>query len=119
MREQRTGISGIQDGVTEMKSASDQMARGMEEQVRATRELDRGLTEREDQVAAMSEANHFQQEASQRLIQHFSTAEERLKKNVARASAIAAEIAELESLTAKLHDLGLTFNLERSREKIS
>jgi len=105
--------------VTEMKSASDQMARGMEEQVRATRELDRGLTEREDQVAAMSEANHFQQEASQRLIQHFSTAEERLKKNVARASAIAAEIAELESLTAKLHDLGRTFNLGRSREKIS
>ncbi|NCO51690.1 MAG: hypothetical protein GW875_06295 [Deltaproteobacteria bacterium] len=119
MREQRTGINRIQDGVTEMKSASDQMARGMEEQVRATRELDRGLTEREDQVAAMSEANHFQQEASQRLIQHFSTAEERLKKNVARASAIAAEIAELESLTAKLHDLGRTFNLGRSREKIS
>lgn len=119
MREQRAGINRILDGVSEMKSASDQMARGMEEQVRATRELDRGLTEREDQVTVMNEANHFQKEASQRLIQHFSTAEERLKKNVTRASAIASEIAELELLTAKLHDLGRAFNLERNRRKIS
>lgn len=117
MREQRTGINRIQDGVTEMKSASDQMARGMEEQVRATRELDRGLTEREEQVTAMNDANRFQQEASQRLIKHFSTAEERLKKNVARASAIASEIAELELLTTQLHELGLAFNLGRTSRK--
>lgn len=117
MREQRTGINRIQDGVTEMKSASDQMARGMEEQVRATRELDRGLTEREEQVTAMNDANRFQQEASQRLIKHFSTAEERLKKNVARASAIASEIAELELLTTQLHELGLAFNLGRASRK--
>lgn len=112
MKEQRTGINRIQDGVTEMKSASDQVARGMEEQVRATRELDRGLAEREDQVSAMSEANTFQQEASQRLIAHFTKAEARLTKNVARASAIAEEIAELEQLTSQLHKFGRSFKLK-------
>ncbi len=112
MKEQRTGINRIQDGVTEMKSAADQVARGMEEQVRATRELDRGLAEREEQVRVMNEANQFQQEASQRLITHFSTAEDRLNKNVLRAVSIAEEIAELEQLTSKLHELGGTFRLK-------
>lgn len=112
MKEQRTGINRIQDGVTEMKSASDQVARGMEEQVKATRELDRGLAEREGQVTAMNEANQFQQEASQRLITHFEAAESRLRKNVARAASIAEEIAELELLTAQLHKLGRSFNLK-------
>jgi methyl-accepting chemotaxis protein len=112
MKEQRSGINRIQDGVTEMKAAADQVARGMEEQVRATRELDRGLAEREEQISVMSEANQFQQEASQRLITHFTTAEERLNKNVARAVSIAEEITELEQLTSKLHKLGGTFRLK-------
>lgn len=112
MKEQRTGINRIQDGVSEMKSASDQVARGMEEQVRATHDLDRGLSEREDQVAAMNEANRFQQDASQRLITHFTKAEDRLKKNVSRASALAEEIAELEQLTSRLHKFGRRFNLK-------
>jgi methyl-accepting chemotaxis protein len=112
MKEQRTGINRIQDGVTEMKSAADQVTRGMEEQVRATRELDRGLAEREEQVVVMNEANKFQQDASLRLIDHFNTAEARLSKNLARASAIAEETAELEQLTAQLHKMGRNFNIK-------
>ncbi len=112
MKEQRTGINRIQDGVTEMKFASDQVARGMEEQVRATRELDRGLAESEGQISAMNEANKFQQEASLRLITHFTKAEARLTKNVERASAIAEEIAELEQLTAQLQRYGRTFKVK-------
>lgn len=113
MREQRTGITRIQDGVTEMKSAADQVARGMEEQLRATRELDRGLAEREKQVVVMTEANQFQQDASQRLTAHFNSAESRLGKNVLRASAIVEEITELEQLTSQLQKLAQTFNMKR------
>ncbi|MCF6179056.1 MAG: methyl-accepting chemotaxis protein, partial [Geopsychrobacter sp.] len=112
MKEQRTGINRIQDGVTEMKSAADQVSRGMEEQVRATRELDRGLAEREEQVVVMNEANQFQQDAAQRLIKHFNTAEERLNKNLSRASSIAEETSELELLTSQLHKLGHTLGLK-------
>lgn len=112
MKEQRTGINRIQDGVTEMKSATDQITRGMEEQVRATRDLDRGLAAREEQVVVMNEANQFQQAASQRLINHFNTAEDRLSKNLARASTIAEEAAELEQLTSLLHKMGRNFNLK-------
>ncbi len=112
MKEQRTGINRIQDGVTEMKSASDQVTRGMEEQVRATHELDRGLAEREEQVVVMTEANKFQQEASLRLINHFNSAESRLSKNLSRASSIAEETAELEQLTSQLHKLGRDFSVK-------
>ena len=112
MKEQRTGINRIQEGVIEMKSASDQVTRGMEEQVRATRDLDRGLAEREAQVVVMNEANQFQQEASQRLISHFNTAEARLSKNLVRASEIAEEAADLEELTSQLHKMGRNFNQE-------
>jgi methyl-accepting chemotaxis protein len=112
MNEQRTGINRIQDGVTEMKSAADQVTRGMEEQVKATRDLDRGLAEREKQVVVMNEANQFQQEAAQRIIGHFNTAESRLSKNLARASAIAEETTELEQLTSRMHKMGSSFNIK-------
>ncbi len=112
MREQRTGINRIQDGVTEMKSASDLVTRGMEEQVRATRELDRGLAEREEQVIVMNEANQFLQEASQRLIGHFNNAEDRLNKNLTRASSIAEETVELEQLTSQLQKMGRNFTIK-------
>ena len=106
MKEQRTGIIRIQEGATEMKSAADQVARGMEEQLRATRELDRGLAEREEQILAVVEANRFQQEASARLSNHFEKAENRLHKNVEKTSLIAAEISELEKLTEELRKSG-------------
>ncbi len=114
MREQRTGINLIQDGVTEMKSASDLVTRGMEEQVRATRELDRGLAEREEQVIVMNETNQFLQEASQRLIGHFNSAENRLNKNLTRASSIAEETVELEQLTSQLQKMGRNFNIKEA-----
>jgi methyl-accepting chemotaxis protein len=107
MKEQRTGISRIQGGVTEMKSAADLVARGMDEQLRATRDLDRGLTEREDQILAVVEANNIQRQAAQRMAQHFEVAEKRLRNNVAKTAAIAGEIEELESLTEDLRELGL------------
>lgn len=118
MKEQRTGISRIQDGVSEMKSAADQVAHGMEEQVRATRELDRGLTEREEQVRAVIDANRFQQEASRRMTQHFERAENRLKKNVEKTRAIGGEISELEQLTETLRDLGRHYSGELEKESV-
>lgn len=105
MKEQRTGVTRIQNGVSEMKSAADQIARGMDEQLRATRELDRGLATQDEQLAAVIEANQFQQEASARITQHFEKAEERLHKNVAKTSAIFSEIDELEKLTDQLRRL--------------
>jgi len=107
MKEQRTGINRIQDGVTEMKSAADLVARGMDEQLRATRDLDRGLAEREDQISAVVEANTVQMQASQRMTRHFEMAEKRLHSNVAKTSAIASEIEDLEKLTEELRELGL------------
>ncbi len=112
VKEQRTGINRIQDGVTEMKSAADQVTLGMEEQVRATHELDRGLAEREEQVTVINQVNEFQQEASARLINHFNAAEARLGKNLTRASTIAEEATELERLTSELHKMGRNFNLK-------
>jgi methyl-accepting chemotaxis protein len=109
MKEQRTGVSRIQDGVTEMKSAADQVARGMDEQLRATRELDRGLTDRDEQIHAIIEANNFQQQASSRITSHFEKAEARLHKNVAKTSSIFAEIDELERLTDRLRQLGQSY----------
>ena len=110
MKEQRTGISRIQEGVTEMKSAADLVARGMDEQLRATRELDRGLAEREDQVHAVTDANVIQQQAAQRMTHHFEVAEKRLRNNVAKTSAISGEIAELEKLTDELRELGRRYS---------
>jgi len=107
MKEQRTGINRIQEGVTEMKSAADLVARGMDEQLRATRDLDHGLADREDQILAVVEANNVQQQAAQRMAQHFAVAEKRLSNNVAKTSAIAVEIEELEKLTEALRELGL------------
>ena len=106
MKEQRTGISRIQDGVTEMKSAADQVALGMDEQLRATHDLDRGLTERDEQIIAVIEANKFQQEASERLSVHFERAGKRLHKNVEKSNLITDDIRELETLTEDLRTLG-------------
>jgi len=117
MKEQRTGISRIQDGVTEMKSAADQVARGMDEQLRATRELDRGLTDRDEQIRAVIEANNFQQQAARRLTEHFEKAENRLQKNVAKTSAIFNEIDELEKLTEQLRQLGQNYMAQVSEIK--
>ncbi|SHJ35984.1 Methyl-accepting chemotaxis protein [Malonomonas rubra DSM 5091] len=106
MKEQRTGVSRIQDGVTEMKSAADQVANGMDEQLKATRNLDRGLADRDEQIKAIIDANTYQQQASERITEHFTIAEKRLHRNVAKTTAIFSEIEELEKLTDKLRKWG-------------
>lgn len=116
MKEQRNGVSRIQDGVTEMKSAADQIARGMDEQLRATRELDRGLSDRDEQIHAIVEANTFQLQASERITEHIDKAEGRLHKNVAKTSTIFSEIDELEKLTEHLRKLGQNYSSRTSRE---
>lgn len=119
MKEQRTGVSRIQDGVTEMKSAADQIAHGMDEQLRATRELDRGLANRDEQINAIMEANSFQQQASQRITEHFDKAGKRLHKNVAKTSAIFNEIEELEKLTEQLRQWGQDYITQKKRKTIN
>jgi methyl-accepting chemotaxis protein len=109
MQEQQFAINRIQGGVTQMKAAADQIARGMEEQVRATREFDRSLAEREEQVLTINEATRFQLETSQRVFSHFAVSEQRLKKNADKAAIIIREIAQLELLTEKLKDQAVSY----------
>ncbi len=116
MKEQRTGIIRIQDGVSEMKSAADQVALGMDEQLQATKDLDRGLTGREEQIQAALEANHFQQQASERLTAHFQKVEARLQQNVAKTSTIFAGVDELEKLTDRLRQLGRKYATQTKQE---
>lgn len=118
MKEQRTGVSRIQDGVTEMKSAADQVANGMDEQLRATRNLDQGLTEREEQIRAIIEANGYQQQASERIAEHFTIAEKRLHRNVAKTSAIFSEIEELEKLTETLRKWGQDYITRQAKTRV-
>ena len=79
-------------------------------QLRATRDLDRGLADREEQILAVVEANDVQQQAAKRMTQHFAVAEKRLRNNVTKTSAIAAEIEEVEKLTEDLRELGLKYS---------
>lgn len=118
MKEQRTGVGRIQDGVTEMKAAADQVANGMDEQLRATRDLDQGLAEREEQIRSVIEANGHQQQASERIAEHFSLAEKRLHRNVAKTSAIFSEIEELEKLTESLRKWGQDYITRQAKTHI-
>ena len=109
MREQQVAIARIQDGVTEMKGAADRIAQGMDEQVRANREFDQSLAERERQVQTIHEATRFQQSTVQRVFSHFETSEQRLRKNADRSQIILREISELEVLADRLRDLVSAF----------
>jgi hypothetical protein len=102
MDEQQIAITRIQGGAVQMKEAADRIAHGMEEQVRANRELDRGLSERGSQIAAISEATRLQHEAGQRVFQHFATSEERLIRNGERLAVFIEEIGTLEKLAVRL-----------------
>lgn len=104
MQEQQIAIVRIQEGVSKMKSAADQIARGMDEQVRANREFGKGMAERETQVQAINEATHFQLSTVQRVFGHFATSEKRLSSNVERAEVILREIAQLENLAGQLRE---------------
>jgi methyl-accepting chemotaxis protein len=112
-QEQQTAINRIQEGVNQMKAAADQIAHGMEEQVRATRAFDQGLSEREGQIQTINEATRFQTVASQRVFSHFATSEQRLRRNAEKATVITREISALEELAAQLRELAEQFERQR------
>jgi len=102
IQEQQSAIARIQEGVTQMKAASDQIAHGMEEQVQANRDFDRGLADRERQVKAIQDATGFQRQVAAEIFDHFGSSEERLRKNADRAKVILENIEVLETLVEKL-----------------
>jgi methyl-accepting chemotaxis protein len=109
IQEQQSAITRIQEGVTQMKGASDQIARGMEEQVQANREFNRGLAERETQVLAIEQATSLQQATAQEVFSHFGVSEQRLRKNAERAKATLEIISSLETLADQLRDQAQNF----------
>lgn len=109
IQEQQAAINRIHGGVTQMKSASDQIAHGMEEQVVANREFNRGIMEREKQVNAIQQATSLQQTTAQEVFNHFNSSEQRLRKNAERANTTLETIANLETLADRLRDLAEDF----------
>ncbi|TLM65497.1 MAG: hypothetical protein FDZ69_09505 [Deltaproteobacteria bacterium] len=109
MQRQEEAVGRIQAGVGEMKAAADQVARGFDEQVRANREFDRSLLAREEQVKAICEATRFQMAAVTEILEHFARSEQRLHGNADKARMIMQEVASLEGLTRRLHELATQF----------
>jgi methyl-accepting chemotaxis protein len=109
MQEQQKDIGRLQEGVKEMKAASDQVTHGMEEQVRANHEFDRGLNEREQQIGAVTEATRFQMAVVERVFDHFNRSEERLRKNAEKANSLTRGVGELERLAEDLRQLAEVF----------
>lgn len=105
VQEQQIAIARTQEGVSEMKGAADQIARGMAEQVKANRQFDQGLAEREVQVRTIFEATRHQRSMAEQILVHFAKSEQRLKKNSLKSEAIGREAAELESLARQLKEL--------------
>lgn len=109
VQEQQIAIARTQEGVSEMKGAADQIARGMAEQVTANRQFDQGLAEREVQVQTIFEATRHQRSMAEQILAHFAKSEERLKKNALKSEAISREAAELENLARQLKELAGAF----------
>lgn len=109
VQEQQIAIARTQEGVSEMKGAADQIARGMAEQVKANRQFDQGLAEREVQVRTIFEATRHQRSMAEQILEHFAKSEERLKKNALKSEAIGREAAELENLARQLKALAGAF----------
>ena len=109
MAQQNSAISRIDAGVDEMKSASDRIARGFDEQVKANREFDRSMAAREEQVQAIAEATRFQMKTVERIFSHFGRSEERLYGNAQKARIIIDEINALETLAQQLRKLASSF----------
>ena len=109
VQEQQVAIARTQEGVSEMKGAADQIARGMAEQVKANRQFDQGLAEREVQVRTIFEATRQQRSMAEQILAHFAKSEERLKKNALKSEAISREAAELENLARQLKELAAAF----------
>ena len=111
IQEQKTAIDRIQEGVTQMKSAADQVSGAMEEQLRANREFDKGLVDREQQIQAIEEAIRFQQETSERIFSHFASSRERLQKNAEKVAAVNHDLEDMESMARKLRERITSFGL--------
>ncbi len=111
MQKQQSDLREIEAGVNDMKGASDQIARGMEEQVRANHEFDRSLNERESQIKKVTESTRYQMEISNKVSEHFGRSEERLRRNAEKAAGIIRGISEMERLTDELRALAEEFRL--------
>lgn len=110
VQEQQIAVARTQEGVTQMKAAADQIARGMAEQVLANQQFDQGLGEREIQVQAINEATRHQMTTANKVLEHFSKSETRLTKNAQKAVVIGQETVELEKLVSHLKELAAAFS---------
>ncbi len=110
VQEQQIAVARTQEGVTQMKAAADQIARGMAEQVKANQQFDQGLTERESQVQAINEATGHQMTTTGKVLEHFSKSETRLHKNAQKAAVIGQETMELETLASQIKELAAAFS---------
>ncbi|MDY6847759.1 MAG: methyl-accepting chemotaxis protein [Geoalkalibacter sp.] len=111
MQKQQSDLREIEAGVNDMKGASDQIARGMEEQVRANHEFDCSLNERESQIRKVTESTRYQMEISNKVSEHFGRSEERLRRNAEKTAGIIRGISEMERLTDELRELAEEFRL--------
>jgi methyl-accepting chemotaxis protein len=109
VQEQQVAVARTQEGVTQMKAAADQIARGMAEQVKANQQFDQGLSEREIQVQAINEATQHQMTTASKVLDHFAKSEARLTKNAQKAAVIGQETVELEALVSQLKELAASF----------
>jgi len=110
VQEQQIAVARTQEGVTQMKAAADQIARGMAEQVLANQQFDQGLSEREVQVQAINEATRHQMVTAGKVVEHFSKSEHRLTQNAQKAAVIGQETVELENLVSQLKNLAAAFS---------
>jgi methyl-accepting chemotaxis protein len=111
MQKQQSDLREIEAGVNDMKGSSDQIARGMEEQVRANHEFDCSLNERESQIRKVTESTRYQMEISNKVSEHFGRSEERLRRNAEKTAGIIRGISEMERLTDELRELAEEFRL--------
>ena len=116
IHEQQIAIERIQHGVVDMKGASDRMAQGMEEQIAAKQAFDTGLSERGEQFNAINDAVRYQLAISEKVLEHFSASEERLKGNAARTVIIDHEILALEEIAQSLQQLADRYGAMRRRK---
>jgi methyl-accepting chemotaxis protein len=110
--QQTAAMQRIDAGVDEVKAASDQIANGFDEQVKANHEFDRSLMAREDQIRAISEATTFQMETVEKVFDHFARSEQRLHGNAEKARVIIDEINQLETRADRLREQASHFQAE-------
>jgi len=116
MNEQLTSIQRIQDGTLEMKEAADQITFGMNEQVRANREFDRGLAEREIQIQSVNNAVQYQAKNVKMIYDLIANSESRLLQNKEKVEANVKDIDEMEILAGRLKELAEVFRMYKKGE---